>query len=77
MRRTKIVATIGPASNAEPAIRDLVAAGVDVFRLNFSHGTHAGHGEAIARIRAAAAEAGRHRRASCRISRARRFEPGS
>ena len=59
MRRTKIVATIGPASNAEPAIRDLVAAGVDVFRLNFSHGTHAGHGEAIARIRAAAAEAGR------------------
>jgi pyruvate kinase len=59
MRRTKIVATIGPASSAEPAIRDLVAAGVDVFRLNFSHGTHAGHGEAIARIRAAAAEAGR------------------
>jgi pyruvate kinase len=59
MRRTKIVATIGPASNTESAVRDLVAAGVDVFRLNFSHGTHAGHGEAIARIRAAAAEAGR------------------
>jgi pyruvate kinase len=59
MRRTKIVATIGPASSAEPAIRALVAAGVDVFRLNFSHGTHAGHGEAIARIRATAAEAGR------------------
>src|SRR5687768_16187777 len=59
MRRTKIVATIGPASSAEPAIRELAAAGVDVFRLNFSHGTHAGHGEAITTIRAAAAEAGR------------------
>ena len=59
VRRTKIVATVGPASNTPAAIRDLVAAGVDVFRLNFSHGTHAGHGEAITLIRAAAAEAGR------------------
>lgn len=59
MRRTKIVATVGPASSAESSIRDLVAAGVDVFRLNFSHGTHAGHGEVVTRIRAAAAEAGR------------------
>ncbi|WP_410961568.1 pyruvate kinase, partial [Salmonella sp. SAL4457] len=41
------------------AIRDLVAAGVDVFRLNFSHGTHTGHGDVIALVRAAAAEAGR------------------
>ena len=59
MRRTKIVATIGPASNTDRAIRDLIGAGVDVFRLNFSHGAHAGHGEVIARIRAASAEAGR------------------
>ena len=59
MRRTKIMATIGPASNSRAAIRDLVAAGVDVFRLNFSHGTPAQHGEAITLIRAAAAEAGR------------------
>ena len=59
MRRTKIVATVGPASNTAAAVRDLVAAGVDVFRLNFSHGTHQGHGEVIALIRAAAAEAGR------------------
>jgi pyruvate kinase len=59
MRRTKIVATIGPASNTDQAIRDLIGAGVDVFRLNFSHGVHAGHGDVIARIRAASAEAGR------------------
>lgn len=59
MRRTKIVATIGPASNGEPTIRDLIQAGVNVFRLNFSHGTHDGHGEVMARIRRLAAEAGR------------------
>lgn len=59
MRRTKIVATVGPASGSEGSIRELVAAGVDVFRLNFSHGAHAGHGEIVARIRAAAAESGR------------------
>ena len=39
-RRAKIVATLGPASNSETVFRDLVRAGVDVVRLNFSHGTH-------------------------------------
>ena len=39
-RRAKIVATLGPASQSEPVFRDLVRAGVDVVRLNFSHGTH-------------------------------------
>jgi pyruvate kinase len=39
-RRAKIVATLGPASNTVPVIRNLVRAGVDVVRLNFSHGTH-------------------------------------
>src|SRR4051794_5255811 len=39
-RRAKIVATLGPASNTVPVFRDLVRAGVDVVRLNFSHGTH-------------------------------------
>ncbi|HUA97237.1 MAG TPA: pyruvate kinase [Terracidiphilus sp.] len=39
-RRAKIVATLGPASNTEPVLRDMIRAGVDVIRLNFSHGSH-------------------------------------
>ncbi len=39
-RRAKIVATLGPASNTEPVIREMIRAGVDVFRLNFSHSSH-------------------------------------
>jgi pyruvate kinase len=59
MRQTKIVATLGPASSSDAAVAQLVAAGVDVFRLNFSHGNHDTHGEAVRRIRRAADEAGR------------------
>ena len=50
-RRAKIVATLGPASNTEPVFRDLVRAGVDVVRLNFSHGTHEEKLELIQMIR--------------------------
>jgi pyruvate kinase len=59
MRHTKIMATLGPASSAAADIERLVAAGVDIFRLNFSHGTHDSHGEAIVGIRRAAQGAGR------------------
>ena len=59
MRRTKIIATVGPASSSDGVIRDLIAAGVDVFRLNFSHGTHATHAATIRLIREAAAAADR------------------
>ncbi len=59
MRHTKIVATIGPSSSAPEVIDRLIASGVDVFRLNFSHGTHDSHRAAFAAIRAAAARAGR------------------
>jgi pyruvate kinase len=50
-RRTKIVCTLGPSSRSAAALDGLVAAGLDVARLNFSHGTHAEHAEAIQRIR--------------------------
>ena len=43
IRRTKIVATLGPTSNTLEVIGELIDAGVDVFRLNFSHGTMAAH----------------------------------
>ena len=59
MRRTKIIATVGPASNTDRLIRELIDAGVNVFRLNFSHGTHQSHAETIDRIRAASAGTGR------------------
>src|SRR5438309_1044293 len=58
--RTKIVATIGPASRAPAVLRELIAGGVDVFRLNFSHGTHDEHSATLADIRALSREAGRH-----------------
>lgn len=51
MRRTKIVATIGPASSDEITLTRLLNAGVDVFRLNFSHGTRESHRDNIHRIR--------------------------
>src|SRR5688500_13130073 len=58
--RTKIVATIGPASRSPGVLRRLIDAGVDVFRLNFSHGTHEEHSATLADIRAVSREAGRH-----------------
>jgi len=58
-RATKIVATIGPATDSEARIAQLVTAGVDVFRLNFSHGTHESHAESIRRIREASQRAER------------------
>jgi pyruvate kinase len=60
MRRTRIIATIGPACESDEILRQLLVAGVDVFRLNFSHGSHASHSEAYRRIREVAAAEGRH-----------------
>jgi pyruvate kinase len=58
-QRTKIVATIGPASRSPDALAGLVEAGVDVCRLNFSHGTQDEHADVLRTIRRAAADAGR------------------
>ena len=49
-QNTKIVATVGPASSSYDMLLELVQAGVDVFRLNFSHGSHSDHGEVINHI---------------------------
>src|SRR2546426_977860 len=59
MRRTKIVCTIGPASSSAAELDRLVTAGLDVARLNFSHGTHEEHAAVIERIRAGEARWGR------------------
>src|SRR3954454_10888675 len=58
--RTKIVATIGPASRTPAILRQLMEVGVNVFRLNFSHGTHEEHSAVLADIRALSREAGKH-----------------
>lgn len=58
-RRTKIVATVGPASDSPDTLESLIRAGVDVFRLNLSHGSLAGHLGRVTVIRDAAERAGR------------------
>ena len=59
LRRAKIVCTIGPASNSENMIRELLRLGMDVARLNFSHSTHEEHARVIERLRRAAEKEGR------------------
>ena len=58
-RRAKIVCTIGPASDTEEMIRELMLRGMDVARLNFSHGSHDDHARVIRRLRRVAGELGR------------------
>lgn len=60
MRRTKIVCTIGPSSESREKVQALLAAGMDVARLNFSHGTHEEHGRRIAILKEEAAKIGKH-----------------
>jgi pyruvate kinase len=60
MNRTKIVATIGPASRTPQLVGQLIDAGVNVFRLNFSHGTHEEHSAVLADIRRISRQMDRH-----------------
>src|SRR5690348_11876876 len=53
MRRAKIVCTLGPASQSQEMLEQLLVAGMDVARLNFSHGSHEQHAENIEKLRAA------------------------
>src|ERR1700757_3226265 len=59
MRHTKIIATVGPASDSDAMLDALIAAGAGIMRLNFSHGTHDSQAATFARVRAAAKRAGR------------------
>ncbi len=59
-QKTKIVATVGPACHSKALLRDIILEGASVFRLNFSHGTHAMHQEAIVHIRELNAELNTH-----------------
>lgn len=54
-RKTKIVCTIGPACWSQEKLGELIDAGMNVARLNFSHGDHATHGETLSRLRGALA----------------------
>ncbi len=58
MRHTKIVCTIGPATSSEERLEQLMRAGMNVARLNFSHGTHAEHEQVITRVRTISARLG-------------------
>src|SRR5919201_2605038 len=58
-RRTKIVATIGPATSTHERLQELVEAGVDAIRLNLSHGTHADHAERARVVREVQDELGK------------------
>src|SRR5690242_7120122 len=59
MIRTKVVCTLGPASSSPDVIEALVRAGLDMARINMSHGSHSQHRETVATVRAAARDAGR------------------
>src|SRR5688572_6046671 len=59
-RRTKIVATLGPASSDPAVLETLIRAGVNVVRLNMSHGTHDSHRRANETVRAVAGRLGAH-----------------
>ena len=61
MRRAKIVCTLGPATSTYDQIRQLIESGMNVARLNMSHGEHAVHAESYANVRRAAKELGVHR----------------
>lgn len=70
MKRTKIICTLGPAVDSESALKNLVLAGMDVARCNFSHGSHAEHKARMDRLKKVRREPGRTLRPHARYERA-------
>ena len=60
VRKTKIVATIGPACETTEMLKSMIESGMNVARLNLSHGTHKAHKETITRLRVAASQLGKN-----------------
>ena len=60
MKKTKIVCTIGPKTESKEMLAKMLDAGMNVMRLNFSHGDYAEHGSRISNLRAVMAETGKH-----------------
>ena len=58
--KTKIIATVGPACQSQDMLSDLIESGVSIFRLNFSHGTHAQHQQVVDSVRAINQAQGHH-----------------
>ena len=56
LARTKIIATVGPACEDREALRDLILRGVDIFRLNFAHGSHEWLSEIVSKVRSISEE---------------------
>lgn len=65
MKKTKIVCTIGPKTESEEMLTKMLDAGMNVMRLNFSHGDYAEHGQRIQNLRNVMSKTGKKKRPSC------------
>ena len=65
MKKTKIICTMGPSTDNVELLQQMMLAGMDLARFNFSHGDHASHAQRLALVREAAEKAGHHSKEYC------------